>query len=524
MFQTALEHYQAGPLDKADARLRKLAKRHPGLPDVYQLRGMVSLQGRKPGQAVKILKAGAAKCPDQPTLLDMLGTALSEKGDLEESAAAYGRSLDLAPNEPGVLKNLGNVLKKLDRLEEARDAYRQSLDLRPGNGETEYNLGTVLEDLGDLEGAAEIYGKASETTPDRAIIFRSLTRALLYQGKHEESFAVLERAMELEPDHQRTREMLGVHYFLQGRLPEAWEAYEVRDWREQNEKNRQGAFDQPFWAGEPLAGKTVIVWAEQGAGDEVMFASMLPDLLAAGADVVVECDPRLTPLFERSFPGIRCLARRDGTAPEAMDGIDYQISGGSLGRWLRPDFTAFPDRACYLTADEELKSRLRQKYLSHSDDLLVGIAWRSVHPRIGDNKSMPLDALAPLAALAGVRLVNLQYGDTGDDLAGFEEKTGVSIIDDEDIDQMADLDAFAAQIAAMDVIVSISNTTVHLAGALGVPAWVMLPVMPMWRWMMERLDSPWYPSVRLFRQAERGQWPGVVEKITTALKDFRPQR
>jgi len=531
MFKNALELYQTGHLDKAATLLRALDKSQPGLPDVYQLRGMVALQAKKPNAAVKILKFGVRQCPDQPTLLDALGTALSEKGDFEESEAAYGQSLALAPNEPGVLKNLGNVLKKQNKLEGARDAYRQSLELRPGNADTQYNLATVLEDQGDIEGAEDAYRKASELTPDRAIVFRSLARVLWFQGKQEESFAAIERALEIDPNHPRSLETLGIHYFMQGRLAEAWENYEVREWHGRNEENRSGAFDQPIWAGQPLDGKTVIVWAEQGAGDEVMFSSMIPDLQAAGGSVVLECDPRLTPLFERSFPGVRCLARRDGVKPQAMDGptddIDYQISGGSLGRWLRPDFSAFPDRASYLEADGERSGGLRKKYRDATKNLLVGIAWRSANPRMGGKKSIPLEAFAPLAALMGkggpgIRLVNLQYGDTVDERSAFEEKNSVSIIDDPDIDQMADLDAFAAQIKAMDLIVSISNTTVHLSGALGVPSLVMLPVMPMWRWLGERGDSPWYSSVRLFRQPARDQWAAVIEKVTVAVADFSP--
>ncbi|MDA1023615.1 MAG: tetratricopeptide repeat protein [Proteobacteria bacterium] len=524
MFQNALELYQTGQLDKAATLLRALDKRQPGLPDVYQLRGMVALQAKKPDAAVKILKFGVRQCPDQPTLLDALGTALSEKGDFEESEAAYEQSLALAPNEPGVLKNLGNVLKKQNKLEGARDAYRQSLELRPGNADTLYNLGTVLEDLDDLEGAEEACRKASAITPDRAIIFRSLARVLWFQGKQEESFAAIERALEIDPNHPRGLEILGGHYFIQGRLAEAWENYEVREWHSRHEENRSGAFEQPIWAGQPLAGKTVIVWAEQGAGDEVMFSSMIPDLQAAGAGVVLECDPRLMPLFERSFPDVRCLARRDGVRPEAMGGIDYQISGGSLGRWLRPDFSAFPDRASYLKADEERSGDLRKKYRDGGDDLLVGIAWQSANPRMGDKKSMPLEALAPLAGMPGVRLVNLQYGDTVDERRAFEKKNSVSIIDDADVDQMTDLDAFAAQIKAMDLIISISNTTVHLSGALGVPSLVMLPVMPMWRWLGGREDSPWYSSVRLFRQPARDQWAAVIEKVTVAVADFSPGR
>jgi len=165
---------------------------------------------------------------------------------------------------------------------------------------------------------------------------------------------------------------------------------------------------------------------------------------------------------------------------------------------------------------------LREKYRDATEDRLIGIAWISKNKRIGKQKSMALRELAPLGRIPGVRLIDLQYGDTAEERAKFQEETGTSIIHDDHVDQMADLDAFAAQVAAMDLVISVSNTTVHIAGALGVPAWVMLNTVPLPCWLLEGEDSPWYPSVRLFRQTEFGEWADVIGRVGDALRAFAP--
>jgi hypothetical protein len=202
-------------------------------------------------------------------------------------------------------------------------------------------------------------------------------------------------------------------------------------------------------------------------------------------------------------------------------GIDYQVAAGSLGRWWRLDEASFPKRSSFLVADPVKTDTLRQRYRDGSESRIIGISWHSANKDIGDEKSMQIMDLAPLARMSGICLVDLQYGDSDMDRAQFEAETGVSVIRDKEIDSLKDLDGFAAQVAAMDLIVSISNTTVHVAGALGVPAWVLLPNAPMWRWMIDRDDTPWYPLVRLFRQNKRGDWPGVMEKVTVALGGSR---
>ena len=265
----------------------------------------------------------------------------------------------------------------------------------------------------------------------------------------------------------------------------------------------------------------MLVWGEQGIGDEVHFAAMVPDLIDAGARVVLECERRLAPLFGRSFPEAMCVALENPPAAETMgNDIDFQVPSGNLGAWLRPDLDSFPDRESYLVADENRVAELKDRYRDGTGDRLVGIAWISKNPEIGKDKSMALADWRPLTEIGGIRFVDLQYGDTADERARFERQTGTPIIHDDAIDQMADLDAFAAQVAAMDLVISVSNTTVHLSGALGVPTWVLLNTLPLCVWMAKGEDSPWYPSLRLFRQTKAGEWADVIGRVESELKAF----
>ena len=190
------------------------------------------------------------------------------------------------------------------------------------------------------------------------------------------------------------------------------------------------------------------------------------------------------------------------------------------GQWLRGTTDPRPGPAPYLAADRQKSDALKQNYKAGRDVLVVGVTWNSINKQVGNKKSLNLSELAPLAGVDGIVLVDLQYGDTRAERDAFAAGTRTEIVHDDAIDQMADLDTFAAQVAAMDLVISVSNTTAHFAGALGMPTWVMLHPAPLPCWLLDRDDSPWYPSVQLFRQSQSGEWADVVERVVAQLLDF----
>ena len=253
-----------------------------------------------------------------------------------------------------------------------------------------------------------------------------------------------------------------------------------------------------------------------------MFASMLNDLRQSNANIMVECEQRLISLFQRSFPDIRFFCRTNPPDQQLLNpNIDYQISMGSLGQWLRTDLDSFKQgQSYYLTACPDKTAELRNKYQQlASGRKLVGISWKStdISQRRAKSKSTSLEYWASVLSQPNCHFINLQYGDIETEVAKFESDTNLKVYQDKEIDPLVNLDGFAAQISALDLVISTSNTTVHMAGALGKRVWTLLPHIPDWRWTLDREDALWYPAMRLFRQSSIGDWQDVFKRVSHAL-------
>ncbi len=484
--QEALAHHQAGRLADAEREYRAALSRDPGA-----LVAQVNL-----------------------------GVVLRDQGRKEEARDSYRRALSIDPDVAEVHYGLGLVLQELNEGDEAIACFRRAVEIKPDYVEALNGLAIGLQKQGNPAEAIETFERALEIDPGFAEAHNTLGNLYHREGRPDDAVAAFRRAIAINPDYAEAHRNLSQALLLAGSLDEGWREAGWR-WKCRDFPSEKRDFPQPLWAGEPLAGQKILVWGEQGVGDEVHFAAMVPDLLDAGAKVVLESDPRLVPLFRRSFPGVECAPRETPPAAETgAEDIDFQAPSGDLGRWLRPDLESFPSPVPYLAADPARADGLRSKYREGGKDLLVGIAWVSKNPEIGKEKSMSLMDWRPLTARTGIKFIDLQYGDTEEERRTFEKKTGTPVLHDGDIDQMADLDAFAAQVAAMDLVVSVSNTTVHISGGLGVPTWVLLNSLPLPVWMLGREDSPWYQSMRLFRQAEAGDWTDVVLRVEGELGKF----
>jgi len=250
-----------------------------------------------------------------------------------------------------------------------------------------------------------------------------------------------------------------------------------------------------------------------------MFASCFQEVVEQAEVCTIECDKRLTPIFSRSFPGAVFIEREK--KPDAHSShiphTDVVIPIGSLPGIFRPDFDAFPQKS-YLIPDPEKVRTWLDRLKTLGEGLSIGISWRGgAKQEVIRKRSILLEQWDKLFSLSGVHFINLQYGDCAHELKEAKEKLGVTIYDWEDADPLKDLDNFAAEIAALDLIVSVDNSTVHMAGALGKPVWVLLPYVPEWRWMLNREDSIWYPSMRLFRQPSHGVWESVIARVKGEL-------
>ena len=453
-----------------------------------------------------------------------LGCLLQELGELEDSIQAYYKVLKMNPGYMEVYNNLGLALKEQDRLEESVQVYRKAVEIQPDYAEAYNNLGNILAEQDRLEESIEAYHKALEINPDYGEVYNNLGGVLQLSTDFEGAKRCYCKVLKMRPKFAPARKNLGLLSLLMGDFQSGWREYEWR-WQCDEFAAKRHRFPQPFWDGSSLDQKTILVWTEQGVGDEIMFASMLPHLLQIDVKVIVECTRRLIPLFQRTFLGVQFIPREDPVNQQLLDmSIDFQIPMLSLGKWFRPSVESFPmDQESYLLSCAKKTRQLRQRYqLLAGRRLLVGVSWKSVgsDQRRSRSKSTSLESWKSILSRQDCFFLNLQYGEVKQEIEDFKSKTGLKIYYDEEVDSLGNLDDFAAQVSALDLIISTSNTTVHVAGGLGKIVWTLLPNVPDWKWMLKQEDSVWYPTMRLFRQNKIGDWPSVFRAVALELDVF----
>ena len=509
-----------GKFDEAIEHLQQAAAANPQDPHVRcSLATALRAEGRYEEAAIHYRNAIQID-PEHADAHFGLGYLLLSEGKHDEARRCYERLLEIDPHHTGALNNLGSILTNQNELTPAAECFQASLKEQPTNAAGHYNLGNTYKDQWKLDDAADSYRRALDLKPEFSAAHVNLGVVLKRQGKLDDAIASHERAVEIGPQDAEANFHLALALLLNGDFKQGWEKYE---WRWQYEAIPR-EFVAPVWDGSPLEGRSLLVYAEQGVGDEIMFASCLPEIINQTSRCVVECDPRLVRLLARSFPLAEVIPRpidRQGAGNVEFPPVDLQIAMGSLPRYLRSDADCFPAQCRFLAAENQLVEKWRIRCRELGDGLKIGISWRGGgSPAIQQRRSTSLADWNALFSLAGVHFVNLQYGDATDELAAVRAQSGVTIHDWEDADPLKDLDQFAAQIAALDMVISVDNSTVHLAGALGVPVWTLLPFAPNWRWRLERVGTPWYPTMTLYRLPRLDDWGAVFDRVAADLKSL----
>ncbi|MCH7990741.1 MAG: tetratricopeptide repeat protein, partial [Planctomycetes bacterium] len=469
-------------------------------------------------EAAQILREGLQIDPSHADTHFGLGYIYQSEGKHDDALRCYHDATRVNPDHRAAWTNLGSIHISEDRLNEAVDCFKNALRADPEYAEARYNLGNVYKDQWRLDEAVECYQRALESDPGLSAAHINLGVVLKYQGKLDEAVRHHTRALEIKPGDSEAYYHRSEARLLHGDFKNGWSDYE---WRWKYEA-RPRQFLQPVWDGTSLLGRSLLVYAEQGVGDEIMFASCLPELIGRTETCVIECDPRLVSLFSRSFPLAKVVSRpleAGDDLEQSLPPIDVQIAFGSLPQYLRSSLDQFPKTQRFLVPDHQLRENWRSRLDELGDGLKVGISWRGGNkPELQRRRSMQLSQWATLFSVPGIQFVNLQYGDCCEELQTLREQTGVEIHDWDDADPLSDLDNFAAQIVELDLVISADNSTVHMAGAVGVPVWTLLPFAPNWRWMLNRDDSPWYPTMTLYRQQEPKNWEPVYEQIANDLR------
>jgi tetratricopeptide (TPR) repeat protein len=506
-----------GKLEEAETSQKTALELRPDFAVAsFNLANALQAQG-KLDEAVAQYRHSLALKPDVPEVYSNLGNALLAKDDSEGAIASYERALALKPDYADALYNLGNARQTSNKLDEAVNCYQRALALKPELPEAHYNLGNTLHTLERLDEAITCFQQALALRPQYAEAHYNLGCAFKDQARLGEAMTAIGKALEIKPDYPQARFALALAQLQSGDLRSAWPNYETR-WRSEDHQTPMRNYPQPLWNGKKLGAGRLLLWGEQGVGDEIQFASLLPDAIQTGNSIVLDCDARLRPLFARSFPGIEVISsgsQNPVSDQPPLDGIAAHLPTGSLPGLFRTDETAFAASVSpFLKSEAVFQSEFRDRYSDGRK--LVGLAWHTSNPRSGHKRSIELSLLAPLFAHDDLRWISLQYGDF-DHLDRQAGSAGAPLLVDRSVNQLADIDRFAAQVAAMDLVVTIDNSTAHLAGALGVPVWLLLPFAADWRWMQGRADSPWYPAMRIFRQPRIGDWHSVIAEVRQAL-------
>ena len=450
------------------------------------------LQGRYE-EALAAEEAALGLAPALPDAHSYRGSALLQLGRVKEALASYDKVVKLAPNAAVAHYNRANALNRLRRYDEALQSLKRALRLQPRYTDALSLAGNVRLALGDVELALQHYDAALRINPNAADAHYNKAQALLTMGQYTD----------------------------------AWDHYEWRlRWDMAVRVGQSRSIDRvaPDWDGKPKD-KPVLVIPEQGLGDQIFFAGMLADLQAIAPGSTVCLEPRLIPLFERSFERLNFSSPYDIDAEQCIkDGtFSAQTHIGSLGKFFRADASGLSKISTpYLKADLSKTNDLRNQ-IRKPNRIVCGISWRSKNTAFGADKSITLDALHPILSLGGIDFVDLQYGDTTEERKQLQQSRGIGIQHLADIDNKNDIDSLAALISACDIVITISNVTAHVAAALGKPTLVMLPNSPslFWYWHRERSDSPWYPTAILIRQQFPNNWSEVLKSVEVALREFR---
>ncbi|MBZ0093588.1 MAG: tetratricopeptide repeat protein, partial [Sulfuricellaceae bacterium] len=567
---------------EAECLLKEAIRINKDLPDVYFNLGFILYRQGKFLEAEELLRIARDRRPSDSGVLNNLGNALAAQGKLGEAERVFDEALRLAPANPELLFNLGNVFKQSERYAEAEKRYLQALALkqdyvdagvnlgfvlwkqkripeaeahfraaiesqagnvdaannlgamlrecgrldeaeailrqlvarRPGFAEAWNNLGVVLEDLWRLDEAQVCFRKAIEIRPNYAFAYNNLGKALMYFNI-DESVAAFQKALLIDGGYVNAHWNLGVALLLRGDFHDAWPEFEQRLNRKEVAAMYAG-YAAPLWQGEALQGNTILLHAEQGLGDTIHFIRFAQTVARRGGRVIVECQPPLKQLLQ-SVEGIDAVYAKG----EPLTHYDLHLPLMSLPYRLGIDSVdSIPVFSPYIHAEAERAKRWGAR-IDSAGDLTVGLVWAG-DPRkteldshlIDKRRSIELRHYAPLLPQRGVRFFSLQKGEAASQVAQFSD----SITDFmPEIDDFADT---AALISHLDLVISVDTSVAHLAAAMGKPVWLLSRFDGCWRWLLGRDDTPWYPSMRLFRQRTPGDWTPVIDRIRSELSEW----
>lgn len=494
----------------------------PDYAGAFNNRGNALKRLKRVHEAIESYDVAIRLKPDYADAFNNRGAALLELKRFEEALASYDNAIRLRGDNAEAFYNRGMALHRLMRFEEALVSYNESIKTRPNNAETLYNRGVTLHETGRLDEALQSYDEAIRIRPGYANALCNRGVTLHGLKRFDEALSSYDRAIEMQPDHVLANYNKSLVLLLMGRMPEGWELYEWR-LRRDNRKDQYLHDRQKFWRGkESLEGKSILISAEQGLGDSIQFCRYLPMIHNLGAKIIFSVHRPLVGVMTTLLPSITIISHGD-PIPE----FDVYCPLMSLPHAFGTSLTTIPGRVPYLSADPVKAGYWRQR-LGELTNFRVGLVWnggfRPDQPEVwatNERRNIPVKAFAPFFQHPHIDFFSLQKGEPAEsEIGGREGEFWPQGNFRNYAGELSDFSDTAALIENLDLVISVDTSTAHLSGALGKPTWLLNRYGTCWRWLEDREDSPWYPSVRLFRQQEPRNWVSVLDRVSRELSSI----
>jgi len=498
-----------GQLDEAIACYQKAIKLDPYITEAYSNLGILLQKKERPDEAIACYRKAIELNPNHANTYYNLGIILQDKGELDEAIACYQKVIQLTPGFYNAYSNLGNIFKDKGQFDGAMTFYKKTIELNPGDAGAYCNIGLIYQDRGQIDEAITFYQKAIESDPNMALAFNNMGTAFQDKGQFDEAMTFYQKALLIDPNDALAHLHHSLILLLHCDFREGWKEYE---WRLKAKDFIKREFSQPLWDGSDIAGKTILLYTEQGFGDAIQFIRYVPLVAERGARVILVCPKELKSLCQTVEGVSEVIA-----GGEQLPSFDVHCSLLSLPLVFNTTLGTIPAKIPYITVEPALIQKWRDNIEPHNSKRKIGLVWAGVPGYKRDKKrSFSLETFSPFTHFKDITFYSLQKGKGAEQAKNPPD--GMNLIDY--TDEIHDFSDTAALIENLDLVISVDTAVAHLAGAMGKPVWTLLPFVPDWRWMLNREDSPWYPTMRLFRQPSVGDWKSVIHNVAKELEMY----
>ena len=558
--EIAVRHHQAGNTSEAARLYNAILLEDPLQPDALNLLGVIAHQNKAYESAVEYFDRAISVAPNMAAAHFNKGNLFRDTKHSEKAKLAYESALKIDPRYQDAILNMGSVFYDEGNMEAALSHFQKLADIAPELANAHYNLGKCFHALNQLEDAHQAIGKALRLQPDDPDVHFAAAGLCADAQNFEAAIHHIKTAIKLRPNWSAAYTNYGNYLAALDRQSQAIQAYDKAlsfDPENVNAKvNRSlallslGDFENgwkdyrlradsdapyyrsmelciPRWGGQDVQDKNILIWGEQGLGEEILYASLIAELADSARSCKLLCSSKLLSVFRRSFSSLKNVSIEVGRPDEMLEDtlrqFDFHLSLADLGAIFRPTAASFPPPTPYLIPDSEKSQLIRQDLEAKfgSQRLFIGLSWASSNTIIGSDKTIPLDQWKKVLALPDLTFVNAQYGDSAKDVHLLPGNLAESIVTLDTIDLDGDLDDTLALLAALDLVLTCSNTTAHLAGGSGLNTWVLVPSgrARLWYWSTHGGSSRWYDSVKIYRKPTGGLWASPLSKIVRDLSN-----